>query len=95
MITIEFLITSLVVVLIPGTGVLYTVSIGLRMFQEALRLHPRSPIALIEYANGLVMLEGEEMMDEATRLYEQAAALQPLDAMERLDVELARAELEA
>ena len=30
--------------------------IGLKMFQEALRLHPRSPIALIEYANGLVML---------------------------------------
>jgi threonine/homoserine/homoserine lactone efflux protein len=29
MVTIEFLITSLVVVLIPGTGVLYTVSIGL------------------------------------------------------------------
>ena len=29
MITLEFLVTSLVVVLIPGTGVLYTVSIGL------------------------------------------------------------------
>jgi tetratricopeptide (TPR) repeat protein len=69
--------------------------VGLRMFQEALRIHPRSPIGLIEYANGLVMLEGEKKMREATRLYQQAAALQPLDAMERLDVELARAELEA
>jgi tetratricopeptide (TPR) repeat protein len=68
---------------------------GLKMFQEALRIHPQSPIALIEYANGLVMLEGEKKMKEATRLYQQAAALQPLDAMERLDVELARAELEA
>jgi tetratricopeptide (TPR) repeat protein len=68
---------------------------GLKMFQEALRIHPRSPIGLIEYANGLVMLEGEKKMNEATRLYQQAAALQPLDAMERLDVELARAELEA
>lgn len=29
MITLEFLITSLVVVLIPGTGVIYTVSVGL------------------------------------------------------------------
>ena len=29
MISIEFLITSLVVVLIPGTGVIYTVSTGL------------------------------------------------------------------
>jgi tetratricopeptide (TPR) repeat protein len=68
---------------------------GLRMFQEALRLHPHSPIALIEYANGLVMLEGEGKLKEATRLYEQAAAVQPLDAMERLDVELARSELAA
>jgi tetratricopeptide (TPR) repeat protein len=66
---------------------------GLKMFQEALRLHPRSPIALIEYANGLVMLEGDGKLKEATRLYEQAAALEPCDAMERLDVELARAEL--
>lgn len=66
---------------------------GLKMFQEALKLHPDSPIALIEYANGLVMLEGEHRMAEATRLYQQAAALRPLDAMERLDVELARNEL--
>ena len=69
--------------------------VGLKMFQEALKIHAQSPIALIEYANGLVMLEGEKKMGEATRLYEQAAALQPLDAMERLDVDLARAELTA
>jgi tetratricopeptide (TPR) repeat protein len=66
---------------------------GLAMFASALALHPRSPIALIEYANGLVMLEGERRMHEATRLYRQAAALAPLDAMERLDVELARGEI--
>jgi tetratricopeptide (TPR) repeat protein len=69
--------------------------VGLKMFEEALRIHPRSPIGLIEYANGLVMLEGDGKLNEATRLYQQAAALQPLDAMERLDVELARSELEA
>jgi tetratricopeptide (TPR) repeat protein len=69
--------------------------VGLQLFQDALRLHPQSPIALIEYANGLVMLEGEKKMKDATRLYQQAAALQPLDAMERLDVELARAELQS
>jgi hypothetical protein len=66
---------------------------GLQLFRQALALHPESPIALIEYANGLVMLEGDKRMKEATRLYEQAAALAPADAMERLDVELARAEL--
>lgn len=66
---------------------------GLKMFQEALRLHPGSAIALLEYAKGLLMLEGEDRLNEATRLYEQAAAVQPRDAMERLDVELALAEL--
>jgi tetratricopeptide (TPR) repeat protein len=68
---------------------------GLRLFQDALKIHPESPIAMIEYANGLVMLEGERKMAEATRLYEKAAASEPLDAMERLDVDLARAELAA
>ena len=34
-------------------------------------------------------------MAEATRLYEQAAAGEPMDAMERLDVDLAKAELTA
>jgi tetratricopeptide (TPR) repeat protein len=67
--------------------------VGLKMFEQALRLHPHSPIALIEYANGLVLLEGDRRRDEATRLYRQAAALQPMDAMERLDVELARSDL--
>lgn len=68
---------------------------GLKLFQEALKLNPGAPIAMVEYANGLVMLEGERKMKEATRLYEEAAAAKPLDAMERLDVELARAELAA
>jgi tetratricopeptide (TPR) repeat protein len=67
---------------------------GLALFKEALKLNPSSAIAMIEYANGMVMLEGDKKMKEATRLYEQAAASQPLDAMERLDVEMAKAELE-
>jgi hypothetical protein len=49
---------------------------------------------MIEYANGLLMLEGEKAMSEATRLYEQAAACKPMDAIEHLEVELAKAELE-
>jgi tetratricopeptide (TPR) repeat protein len=66
---------------------------GLRLFQQALEIFPNSPIALIEYANGLVMLEGERKMKEATRLYEQAAGAKPMDATERLDIELAKLEL--
>jgi hypothetical protein len=67
---------------------------GLKHFHEGLRLHPSSAIGLVEYANGLVMLEGERKSEEATRLYEQAAALPPLDAAERLAVDQAQAELQ-
>ena len=67
---------------------------GLQMFQQALKLNPGSAIAMIEYANGLVMLEGEKQLKKAEQLYADAAACEPLDAMECLDVELARAELE-
>jgi len=67
---------------------------GLKLFQEALKLNPGSAIAMIEYANALVMLEGDKKMKEATALYEKAAAAEPMDAMERLDVEMARSELE-
>lgn len=68
---------------------------GLKLFQEGLRLNPGSAVAMIEYANGMLMLEGDKRMREATRLYEQAAAAEPMDAMERLDVELAKVELQA
>jgi len=67
---------------------------GLKMFSEALKLNPTSAIAMIERANGLVMLEGDKRMKEAEALYADAAACTPLDAMECLDVELARDELE-
>jgi tetratricopeptide (TPR) repeat protein len=67
---------------------------GLKLFQDALKIHPGSAIAMIEYANGLVMLEGDRKLKDATRLYEQAAASKPADATERLDVELAKAELD-
>ncbi len=67
---------------------------GLSLYKTALKLNPTSAVAMIEYANGLVMLEGDKKMKEATQLYEAAAACEPMDAMERLDVEMAKAELE-
>ncbi|HJV63976.1 MAG TPA: hypothetical protein VJ743_23710 [Albitalea sp.] len=67
---------------------------GLAMYKQALKLNPTSAIAMIEYANGLVMLEGDKKMKEAEKLYAEAAACEPMDAMERLDVEMAKAELE-
>ena len=68
--------------------------LAVRHFESALKLAPDSAIACIEYANALVMLFGKSRMDEAVKLYEKAAAATPVDAMERLDVELAKSELE-
>jgi len=67
---------------------------ALEHYQKALKLNPDSAIGRIEYANGLIMLFCKSRLDEATKLYEQAAASKPADAMELLDVELARSELE-
>jgi len=67
---------------------------ALQHFQKALKLNPDSAIARIEYANGLAMLFGEARLAEAEKLYRDAAACKPADAMERLDVEQAKEELE-
>jgi tetratricopeptide (TPR) repeat protein len=67
---------------------------ALKLYETALKLVPDSAIARIEYANGLVLLEGKKSLARAEKLYAEAAACEPLDAMERLDVELAKTELE-
>ncbi|HYB33646.1 MAG TPA: hypothetical protein VED45_09490 [Steroidobacteraceae bacterium] len=56
-------------------------------FTRALQLAPASPIVHIEYANGLVLLDARRYREQARELYAKAAALEPADAMERLDVE--------
>ena len=63
-------------------------------FEQALKLSPGSAIAHMEYANGLLMLHGKSKQKQAVELYRKAAACKPADAMERLDVEQAKAELE-
>lgn len=66
---------------------------GEKHFRKALELAPDSPIARIEMANGLVMMYGRKMVDEAGKLYAEAAGIDPRDAMEKLDVDVAREEL--
>jgi tetratricopeptide (TPR) repeat protein len=66
---------------------------AIELFERGLALHPQSASAWMEYGKGLLMLEGEARLPDATRLYEKAAAIMPADARERLDVELARAGL--
>ncbi len=65
-----------------------------KAFKRAIELNPQSAIARIEYANALVMLDGKKKMDDAVALYSQASDIDAQDAMERLDVEAARTELE-
>ncbi len=67
---------------------------SVKHFEKALKLNPGSAIAHMEYANGLLMLHGDKRRADAVRLYRKAAACEPADAMERLDVEQAKAELE-
>jgi tetratricopeptide (TPR) repeat protein len=66
---------------------------ALKHFEQAAKLFPESPIIHIEHGNGLILLFGKARLDDATKLYEKAAALKPADAMERLDVEHAKSEL--
>ena len=44
---------------------------ALEHYRQALKLNPQSPIAHIEYANGLLMLLGDKGTDEATELYDR------------------------
>ena len=67
---------------------------ALEHFRKAIKLNPDSAIAHIEYAQRTHTADGQQpdrRSDEAVR---EAAECKPADAMERLDVELARSELE-
>ncbi len=59
-------------------------------FREALALAPSSPIVRMEYAHGLLLLDGTARQGQAQELYVQAAACAPADEMERLDVARAK-----
>lgn len=62
-------------------------------FERAVALNPDSPVGPLEHANGLVMMHGNKVRRRAEELYRAAADSTPVDAMERLDVERARAAL--
>ncbi len=63
-------------------------------YEKAINLNPMSPVAHIEYANGLLMIFKGKEIAKATKLYEKAAGMKGRDAMEMMDIELAKAELE-
>jgi tetratricopeptide (TPR) repeat protein len=59
-------------------------------FKRAIQLSPDAAIAHIEYARGLLLLDARANRAKANELYRRAAEVEPLDAMEWLDVEHAR-----
>ena len=63
--------------------------------RQAAKLAPGSPIIHIEHANGLMLLDADRYRAQARELYAEAAAVEPADEMERLDVERARRGLPA
>ena len=69
-------------------------NIGVEHYETALKLNPDSAIARIEFANGLAMMFGNSRLKDAERYYREAASCKPADAMEWLDIELAKSEID-
>jgi hypothetical protein len=67
---------------------------GLKHYKTALQLNPDSAVGRTEYADGLMMLDGKKSLKQAEELYAEAAEFEAMDAMERLDVEAAKAEMD-
>jgi tetratricopeptide (TPR) repeat protein len=70
-------------------------SAAIKHFERAVELTPHSPIALMEYAHGLRLLDAGAHRREVLDLYQRAAACRPLDTVDQLDCKRAREELAA
>ena len=77
-------------------GLSYGVSIdkATEHFRKALKLNPVQAIVKIEYARGLQLIDKDEHAAEIEDLLHQAVNCAPMDAVELLDVERAKAMLE-
>ncbi len=62
--------------------------------KQALKLTPASPIAWVEYGNGLMLIHGDKREDDIAEAWDKAAKLKPHDAMEALDAGWAAEQLE-
>jgi tetratricopeptide (TPR) repeat protein len=80
-----------------AAGIAYHASAAnaVQHFERAIELTPDSPIALMEYAHGLLLLNAGAQRTKVLDLYRRAAACQPTDAMERLDRQRAQREIAA
>ena len=82
---------------VPGSQQDFVVNVGDRVFfdSDSSELTPQSPIALMEYAHGLQLLDAAAHRVKVLELYQRAAACRPLDAVDQLDCKRARRELAA
>jgi hypothetical protein len=62
-------------------------------FDTAIELCPDSPFPYIEKANGVILMYGDDGEDEARELLEMAVNMPPVEAMQVLDIEQAKARL--
>jgi tetratricopeptide (TPR) repeat protein len=60
------------------------------LYDQALALAPNSPVPYIEKAAGLLLMFGESSRDDAMQLLQKAVTLEPVDAMQVLDIAKAR-----
>ena len=65
-----------------------------KLMASALKITPDSPIAHLEHGNMLMLLYGDKKEDAAATAIEKASKIKPKDAMEKLDAEHAKAQLE-
>ncbi|HHL31901.1 MAG TPA: hypothetical protein ENJ41_04885 [Oceanospirillales bacterium] len=68
--------------------------IAMQHFKKSLELTPDAPITAIEFANGLILLEGDKAMDRASELYQQASECEALDALQNCDISFAQDQFE-
>lgn len=68
---------------------------AIKHFEQATQLVPQSPIALMEYAHGLRLIDAVAHRREILELYQRAADCRPLDVVDELDCKRAHRELAA
>jgi len=66
--------------------------IAMKHFKKSIELTPDTPITSIEYANGLVLLSGDE--DLVSELYKKASNCEALDALQCCDISFANDQIE-
>jgi tetratricopeptide (TPR) repeat protein len=66
---------------------------ALQHIEQALNLAPTA-INLIEAGNAYILLKEKNAVDKATDLYRRAAGMEPLDALQAMDIDFAQSQLD-